>query len=145
MGAFKLALKCICLIQNYVIAATALANAFIALGFISSYFLIFFPKIHQIYRILTFLNAQEEFIKKEIAGSSQSDFSLCDWLWSCLRARKSLDYPFCFLFLKWWVVFSSWMCSTLPFPWPMIIYFRWLIILLLSFFFFFLKVFSHLL
>lgn len=95
MGAFKLALKRICLIQNYVIAATALANAFIALGFISPYFLSFFPKIDQIYRILTFLNPQEEFIKKEIASSSQSDFSLCDWLWSCLRARKSLDYPFC--------------------------------------------------
>lgn len=44
MGAFKLALKCICLIQNYVMAATALANAFIALGFISPYFLIFLLK-----------------------------------------------------------------------------------------------------
>lgn len=76
MGAFKFALKCICLVQNYVIAATALANAFIALGFIGPYFLIFFfPKIHQMCRILTFFNPQEEFIKKENAGSSLT--SIC--------------------------------------------------------------------
>lgn len=63
------------------------------------------------------------FIKKEIAGSSLSAFSLCDLQWSCLRARKNLDYPFC-VWNGGWKLFSSRVCSTLPSPWPMIIYFQ---------------------
>lgn len=82
------------------------------------------------------------FIKKEIAGSSLSAFSLCDLLWSCLRARKNLDYPFC-VWNGGWKLFSSRVCSTLPSPWPMIIYFQ--LTDHTAFASFFWKTFSHLL
>lgn len=94
--------------------------------------------------ILTFLNPQEEFIKMKL----QVPVSLtlvCVIGYGVVEGQEK-TWIICFVFeMVGGPLISSWMCSTLPSPWPMIIRFQLTVHIAFASFFFFFKTFSHLL